>query len=167
MRKDPEPPPFWPSNLPFSSNLGDISTKSKKNTGKPERPGLETSGRGPPSITPAKASKQSPQDSHLPKDYTPPPTFSPSSLPPLNNRPTNNLTHDAGRPSHLPCNASAQDPPLKSPSQAGTPGNGHSQLPKPPPYTPPITTSQSPLCQLRPNDDITLDDQRGCPDSTR
>ena len=22
MRKDPEPPPFWPSNLPFSSNLG-------------------------------------------------------------------------------------------------------------------------------------------------
>ena len=126
----------------------DISTKSKKNTGKPERPsaakeptGLETSGRGPPSITPAKASKQSPQDSHLPKDYTPPPTFSPSSLPPLNNRPTNNLTHDAGRPSHLPCNASAQDPPLKSPSQAGTPGNGHSQLPTPPPYTPPITTS--------------------------
>ena len=119
--------------------------KSKKNTGKPERPSaareLETNGRGPPSVTPPQASERSPQDSHLAKDYTPPPTLFPSSLPPLNNRPTNNLTHDAGRPSHLPCSASTQDPPLKSPSQAGTPGNGHSQLPTPPPYTPPITTS--------------------------
>ena len=100
---------------------------------------LDTNNRGSSSVTPPEESEPSPPDSHPLQDYTPPPTLSPSPLPPLNNNPTNNHTHDPGRPSHLPC--STQDLPLKSPAQTLTTSSGHSQLSTPPPYITPTTTS--------------------------
>ena len=69
----------------------------------------------------------------------------PATSAPLSSEHTNGTTSDysnsvtTSRPLHLQCNT--RDPPLKSPALALTPGNGHSQLPTPPPpYVSPMTS---------------------------
>ena len=78
---------------------------------------------------------------HIPTTKTAPSTESHQHYAPL---PTStphtehNSTSSTTRPSRLHCDT--QEPPLKSPVLALTPGNGHSQLPTPPPHVSPVTS---------------------------
>ena len=172
MRRDPDPPPFWPSNLPFSSNIGGelgysmmgrfsggnlsmtcpcthsfiIVNYCCKFADLTKRIYSEGSrATASPASQVRNDTPSTNNDKDLPHLQTiecspendPHKKFAPHAALTLTEKRNND---DSGntRPSHLQCNS--QDSPLKSPALALTPGNGHSQLPTPPPYISPVTT---------------------------